>query len=76
MRRSTGASATAFSAYTKRLDVASRPSGWRRQTAHLALVLLFGQFPRNAFRGTSRMYATDMLARQVVHTAIERGMIA
>jgi uncharacterized protein (DUF924 family) len=42
----------------------------------LALVLLLDQFPRNAFRGTSRMYATDMLARQVVHTAIERGMIA
>ena len=34
MRRSTGASATAFSAYTKRLHVASRPSGWRRQTEH------------------------------------------
>src|SRR6185295_3746771 len=27
----------------------------------LALVLLLDQFPRNAFRGTSRMYATDAL---------------
>jgi uncharacterized protein (DUF924 family) len=39
----------------------------------LALVLLLDQFPRNAFRGTLRMYATDTLARQVAHTAIEAG---
>ena len=39
----------------------------------LALVLLLDQFPRNAFRGTPQMYATDTLARQVAHTAIEAG---
>src|SRR5262249_35045737 len=31
----------------------------------LALVLLLDQFPRNAFRGTPRMYATDPLAREM-----------
>lgn len=39
----------------------------------LALVLLLDQFPRNAFRGTPRMYATDGLARQYARTAIGRG---
>jgi len=31
----------------------------------LALVILLDQFPRNAFRGTARMYATDPKARAV-----------
>lgn len=39
----------------------------------LALLLLLDQFPRNAFRGTPRMYATDALARQVAAAAIEAG---
>lgn len=39
----------------------------------LALLLLLDQFPRNAFRGTPRMYATDTLARQIAHAAIEAG---
>lgn len=39
----------------------------------LALVLLLDQFPRNAFRGTPRMYATDALAREVTTTAIDAG---
>jgi uncharacterized protein (DUF924 family) len=39
----------------------------------LALVLLLDQFPRNAFRGTPRMYATDELARRIAHAAIEAG---
>jgi uncharacterized protein (DUF924 family) len=39
----------------------------------LALVLLLDQFPRNAFRGTSRMYASDALAREVTTTAIDAG---
>jgi uncharacterized protein (DUF924 family) len=37
----------------------------------LALVLLLDQFPRNAFRGTPRMYATDPLARDVAAAAID-----
>jgi uncharacterized protein (DUF924 family) len=39
----------------------------------LALVLLLDQFPRNAFRGTARMYATDALAREVASAAVDRG---
>jgi uncharacterized protein (DUF924 family) len=39
----------------------------------LALVLLLDQFPRNAFRGTARMYATDARARAVADAAVTRG---
>lgn len=39
----------------------------------LALVVLLDQFPRNAFRGTPRRYATDALARTVAGAAIEAG---
>jgi uncharacterized protein (DUF924 family) len=38
----------------------------------LALVLLLDQFPRNAFRGSPRMYATDPLARQAAVESINR----
>jgi uncharacterized protein (DUF924 family) len=39
----------------------------------LALVLLLDQFPRNSFRGTPRMYATDALAREMANAAIQAG---
>lgn len=39
----------------------------------LALLLLLDQFPRNAFRGTARVYATDAQARQVADAAIAAG---
>lgn len=39
----------------------------------LALVLLLDQFPRNAFRGTVRMYATDAKARATAAIAIDAG---
>jgi uncharacterized protein (DUF924 family) len=39
----------------------------------LALAILLDQFPRNAFRGTPRMYATDAQARRVARIALERG---
>ena len=39
----------------------------------LALVLLLDQFPRNSFRGTPRMYATDAMARGVTAAAIAAG---
>ena len=44
-------------------------------TAHsaLALLILLDQFPRNAFRGTPRMYATDPLAREAASAAIAAG---
>lgn len=39
----------------------------------LALVLLLDQFPRNAFRGTPRMYATDPRARAAADAAMAAG---
>ena len=39
----------------------------------LGLLLLLDQFPRNCFRGTPRMYATDALARLTADAAIGRG---
>ncbi|MBR0665120.1 DUF924 family protein [Roseomonas hellenica] len=39
----------------------------------LGLVLLLDQFPRNAFRGTRRMYATDATARAAAAAAIAAG---
>lgn len=37
----------------------------------LALLILTDQFPRNAFRGTGHMYATDPLARHYARQAID-----
>jgi uncharacterized protein (DUF924 family) len=42
-------------------------------TGALALVLLLDQFPRNAFRGTPRMYATDAMARTLAGASIDAG---
>jgi uncharacterized protein (DUF924 family) len=42
-------------------------------TGALALILLLDQFPRNAFRGTPRMYASDAHARAVADSAIAVG---
>jgi len=39
----------------------------------LALLILLDQFPRNAFRGTARMYATDAQARRLALEGIARG---
>jgi uncharacterized protein (DUF924 family) len=39
----------------------------------LALAILLDQYPRNSFRGTPGMYATDMAARQIADGAIAQG---
>jgi uncharacterized protein (DUF924 family) len=39
----------------------------------LALILLLDQFPRNAFRGTPRMYDTDAMARRIANVAYAAG---
>src|SRR5690349_10034160 len=39
----------------------------------LALIILLDQFPRNAFRGTARMYATDASARRAANLALAAG---
>ena len=47
---------------------------WMQQPeSALALILLLDQYPRNSFRGTPRMYATDALARQMTSAAIAAG---
>ncbi|MFN0193520.1 MAG: DUF924 family protein [Aestuariivirga sp.] len=49
-------------------------AGWLNTSEEaLALVLLLDQFPRNAFRGTPRMYRTDALARDMAAAAIAAG---
>ncbi|MGE0497557.1 MAG: DUF924 family protein [Ramlibacter sp.] len=40
----------------------------------LALLVLLDQFPRNAFRGTARMFATDAQARDVARAALAAGL--
>jgi uncharacterized protein (DUF924 family) len=39
----------------------------------LGLLILLDQFPRNAFRATPRMYATDDMARRIADAAIAAG---
>ncbi|OZI53533.1 DUF924 family protein [Bordetella genomosp. 5] len=39
----------------------------------LALLILLDQFPRNAFRGTGHMFATDGLALAIARRAIQAG---
>jgi len=47
-------------------------AGWQgTPDGALALVLLLDQFPRNAFRGTARMYAADPMARRAAQAAVE-----
>lgn len=49
---------------------------WSRTPAgSLALLILLDQFPRNAFRGTAHMYATDPLARHFARVALERDQM-
>lgn len=49
------------------------PAWCQEAEGALALVLLLDQFPRNAFRGTPRMYATDPQARAAADAAIDAG---
>ena len=47
---------------------------WQRTPGGaLALILLLDQFPRNVFRGTRRMYATDAAALRVARAAMTAG---
>jgi uncharacterized protein (DUF924 family) len=39
----------------------------------LALLILLDQFPRNAFRGNPRMFATDARARDIARRAVASG---
>jgi uncharacterized protein (DUF924 family) len=47
---------------------------WSRSAeGALALCILLDQFPRNAFRGSARMFATDAKAREIARGAIDAG---
>ena len=47
---------------------------WQRTpNGSLALLLLLDQYPRNSFRGTERVYATDAQARKIANAAIAAG---
>ncbi|WP_376767770.1 DUF924 family protein [Mesorhizobium zhangyense] len=53
---------------------ARRHDGWiENPKGALALLILTDQFPRNAFRGTAHMYATDPLARHYARLALDAG---
>lgn len=57
-----------------RAVVAGRCDDWlATPEGALALVILTDQFPRNAFRGTGHMYATDPLARGFAGAALDAG---
>lgn len=40
----------------------------------LALLILLDQFPRNAFRGSARMYATDEHAQHIARAVLAQGL--
>jgi uncharacterized protein (DUF924 family) len=49
-------------------------SAWTKTAdGSLALILLLDQFPRNSFRGTMRMFATDAIARRIATAMIDQG---
>jgi uncharacterized protein (DUF924 family) len=53
---------------------ASKLVGWEQSAeGALALLILLDQFPRNMFRGQTRAFATDPLARAVAAGGIVRG---
>jgi len=53
---------------------AGRLSDWEQSAqGALALLILLDQFPRNMFRGDTRAFATDPLARAITAGAIIRG---
>ncbi|MDQ0511896.1 DUF924 family protein [Ancylobacter amanitiformis] len=60
------------------MEVAARGhDGWLASPeGALALLILTDQFPRNAFRGTGHMYATDPLARCFARQALAMGHMA
>lgn len=50
-------------------------AGWQDSAdGMLALLILLDQFPRNAFRGSPRMFATDAQALDLAHRAIAAGL--
>jgi uncharacterized protein (DUF924 family) len=54
--------------------VAGALAAWESQAEScLALLILLDQFPRNAFRGSPRVFASDAAALALAHRAVARG---
>ncbi len=72
---------TAFDAEFKaRFEAAHRAAAggrlddWQRDAeGSFALLILLDQFPRNAYRDSERMFATDAMARDVANAAVAAG---
>ncbi|MGK8200726.1 DUF924 family protein [Burkholderia cepacia] len=61
--------------WTHRAAVAGNFNHWiGTPDGALALLILLDQFPRNAFRDTARMYASDTQARAVAGLAVDAGL--
>jgi len=59
---------------THEAAAAGKLTGWESSAeGALALLILLDQFPRNMFRGETRAFATDPLARAVASRAILNG---
>jgi uncharacterized protein (DUF924 family) len=59
---------------THEAAAAGRLTNWERSAeGALALLILLDQFPRNMFRGETRAFVTDPLARAVASRAILNG---
>ncbi len=62
---------------TNEAAAAGKLSAWEHSAeGALALLILLDQFPRNMFRGSARMFATDRQARAIAAGAIVRGFDA
>ncbi|MDQ0740059.1 DUF924 family protein [Pseudomonas sp. W4I3] len=64
--------------YTAHLQAARRElEDWLESPyGALALLILLDQYPRNAFRGTAHMFATDPLARLYARRMVDAGLDA
>lgn len=61
--------------YATHMQAARRELGWLDSApGALALLILLDQYPRNAFRGTAHMFATDPLARLYARRMVDAGL--
>lgn len=55
--------------------VAGDRDGWRNSSrGALATIIVLDQFSRNMFRGTAKMFAADMLAREVCYEGLDADL--
>ena len=69
--------AAAPAALVRALPMRGELDGWAQDAAGaLALLILLDQFPRNAFRGTGRVYATDAVGNADASPATKSFTVA